>query len=125
MIYGIGIDIVAVHRMQENIEQYAERFARKILDEEEMLEYSTAMQPAHYLAKHFAAKEALVKALGTGFRDGINLRDIHIQHAPSGRPEIRYNGKIAETISANGVAACHLTVSDEKEYACACVILEK
>ena len=125
MIHGIGIDIVAIHRMQENIEQYGEQFAKKILCDKEMLEYSKTMKQAHFLAKHFAAKEALTKALGTGFRNGISLKDINIEHTPSGQPVCQYNTKISDFMSEKGIVSCHLSISDENDYACACVILEK
>lgn len=125
MIFGIGVDIVAIYRIQEIIEQYNERFLQKILCEKEMLEFNNVPNQAHYLAKHFAAKEAFVKALGTGFRNGINLKDIYIEHETDGRPVLRFDNKISEKITANGISSCHLSLSDEKEYACAFVILEK
>lgn len=125
MIYGIGIDIVAVKRMQGNIEKYKEQFARKILGDKEMNEYSNSLNSASYLAKRFAAKEALVKALGTGFRNGIYFKDIQIEHSRGGKPEFHYYGKVLDLISSNGILTSHLSLADEQEYACACVILEK
>ncbi|MGH8120830.1 MAG: holo-ACP synthase, partial [Gammaproteobacteria bacterium] len=70
MIYGVGIDLVTVRRMQENIDRYGSRFAGKILHPDEMQEFRTAARPAGFLARRFAAKEALAKALGTGFSNG-------------------------------------------------------
>lgn len=125
MIYGIGIDIVAVSRMRENIDQYGDRFAGKILNEQELGEYASASSPAHFLAKRFAAKEALTKAMGTGFRDGISFMNISIQNEISGQPTIVCNGKTEEIMSALGIVSCHLSLSDERDYACACVVLEK
>ena len=125
MIFGIGVDIVKVHRMQKNIEQYNERFAHKILCEKEMLEYNNISNPAHYLAKHFAAKEAFVKALGSGFRNGISLRDIGIEHEENGRPVFHFDNKIIDQLTSNSIISSHLSLSDENEYACAFVILEK
>lgn len=125
MIFGIGVDIVEICRMQENIEQYRERFAQKILCENEMTEYNHTSYPAHFLAKHFAAKEAFVKALGTGFSNGINLKDIHVNHESDGRPVFRFSDKLFKKITTNGISSCHLSLSDEKEYACAFVVLEK
>ena len=125
MIYGIGIDIVAIHRINENIEQYDERFAEKILSDKEMEAYRKTHNPVNFLAKHFAAKEAFVKALGTGFRNGINLKSIQIEHLESGQPVFQYNEKLSEVMHTNGIISCHISLSDEQEYACACVILEK
>ncbi|HEX22459.1 MAG TPA: holo-[acyl-carrier-protein] synthase, partial [Chromatiales bacterium] len=68
MIYGIGTDIVGVSRLQTNLDRYGERFAARILAESEMAAFRQTQSQAHFLAKRFAAKEALVKALGTGFR---------------------------------------------------------
>lgn len=125
MIHGIGIDIVAVSRMQENIVQYGERFAGKILSESELVEYATTGNPAHYLAKRFAAKEALTKALGTGFSNGVSLKDITIRNETSGQPRIFCAGNVEQIMSDLGIIHCHLSLSDEQDYACACVVLEK
>ena len=125
MIYGIGIDLVAITRMHDNLERYGGRFANRILSSEEMHEYAAAFSPAQFLAKHFAAKEALVKALGTGFRDGVSLKDISINHGLMGQPRINCTGRLSEIMQTNDITSSHLTLSDEKDYACACVILEK
>ena len=125
MIHGIGIDIVAVSRMRENIDQYGDRFAGKILSEQDLVEYASVSSPAHYLAKRFAAKEALTKALGTGFRDGISLKNIRIRNETTGKPGIICVGRADEIMSSLGIVSCHLSLSDERDYACACVVLEK
>lgn len=125
MIHGIGIDIVAVSRMQDNIAQYGERFAGKILSESELVEYAATGNPAHYLAKRFAAKEALTKALGTGFSNGVSLKDITIRNEVSGQPRIFCAGNVEQIMSDLGIIHCHLSLSDEQDYACACVVLEK
>ena len=125
MIHGVGVDIVAISRMRDNINQYGNRFASKILSERELKEFECVSSPANYLAKRFAAKEALTKALGTGFRNGITLKNISVHHETSGQPRIICDGKLEEIMSAMGIVSCHLSLSDEKEYACACVVLEK
>jgi holo-[acyl-carrier protein] synthase len=125
VIHGIGIDIVAVSRMQDNIDQHGNRFANKILCDQELIEYESVSTPAQYLAKRFAAKEALTKALGTGFRDGISLKNIRIRNETTGKPGIICDGKAEEIMSSLGIISCHLSLSDERDYACACVVLEK
>jgi len=125
MIYGMGLDLVTVRRMQDNIDRYGARFAGKILTAAEMHEYHMAVRPAGFLARRFAAKEALAKALGTGFSKGITLKSISIHHAADGRPIIMCTGKILDIMTSRGISSSHLTITDEKEYACACVILEK
>lgn len=124
MIYGIGIDMVAIQRMQENIDKYGNRFAGRILCQREFVEYTDTSGKARYLAKHFAAKEALAKAIGTGFSNGVSLRDICVNHLSSGQPQIQLEGKITDLLSVNGITSCFLTLSDENEYAVACVVLE-
>ena len=124
MIYGIGIDMVAIQRMQENINKYGSRFANRVLCKRELVEYTGTPGKASYLAKHFAAKEALAKAIGTGFRNGVRLRDICVNHLSSGQPQIQFDGKITDILSVNGITSCFLTLSDENEYAIACVVLE-
>jgi len=124
VIYGIGIDMVAIHRMQENINKYGARFANKVLCNNELAEYAKTSRKASYLAKHFAAKEALAKAIGTGFRNGVKLSDICVNHLSSGQPQIQCAGKITDILSIKGITSCLLTLSDENEYAIACVVLE-
>lgn len=124
MIYGIGIDMVAIYRMQENINKYGSRFADRVLCESELVEYSQSSGKASYLAKHFAAKEALAKAIGSGFRNGVKLKDICVNHLSSGQPQMQFQGKITDMLSANGITSCFLTLSDENDYAIACVVLE-
>ena len=125
MIHGIGIDMVNIRRMQDNLDRFGARFADKILSASEMLEYCNVKKPASYLARRFAAKEALAKALGTGFSNGVTLKNISVIHGLEGKPSLRCTGKMLEVMSARGISGSHLTITDEKEYACACVILEK
>lgn len=122
MIYGIGTDIVRVARMADNIARHGERFARKLLAEEELVDYANAPDPARFLAKRFAAKEAVVKAIGTGFRDGISLRHIAVRHDVLGKPLLYCSDRLAEVMLARGVGEGHLSLSDEQDYALAFVV---
>ncbi|MEJ2552837.1 MAG: holo-ACP synthase [Gammaproteobacteria bacterium] len=124
MILGIGTDIVGVARMRAVLARHGERFARRILAAAEFEEYLADKRPAYFLAKHFAAKEALVKALGTGFRDGIRLSDIRVTHDHLGKPGLRYDGNTAALLRQMGISCSHISLADEHDYAVAFVILE-
>jgi holo-[acyl-carrier protein] synthase len=124
MILGIGTDIVGVARMQASLDRHGERFARRILAPAELEEFLADKRPAHFLAKRFAAKEALVKALGTGFRDGIKLSDIRVTHDGLGKPGLDCSGKTALLLRKMGVSLSHISLADEYDYAVAFVILD-
>lgn len=124
MIFGIGTDIVRISRMAENLDRYGERFAARILTEAEMAVFTGSAQQAQFLAKRFAAKEAAAKALGTGFRDGLSLRDISVSNDILGKPELMFSQRAQQNLEKQGVGSAHLSLSDEREYAIAYVILE-
>jgi holo-[acyl-carrier protein] synthase len=123
MIYGIGTDIVHVARMQQNLDKFGERFAARILTEQELADYSHAARPAHFLAKRFAAKEATAKAMGTGFRNGLSLRHIEVGHDTHGKPLLILTGQAEALASQCGICESHLSLADENEYAVAFVTL--
>lgn len=125
MIYGIGTDLVRVQRLGESLARHGERFARRILAESEWEAFSTSLQQAHFLAKRFAAKEATAKALGTGFRDGLSLKDIAVGHDDLGKPILVFSAKLQAQLQAKGIGDAHLSLSDEQDYAQAFVILQK
>ena len=123
MIHGIGTDIVAINRIQAGLDRHGDKFARRILAEQEMAGFASSASPAHYLAKRFAAKEAAVKALGTGFRDGISLGHISVGKDEKGKPILQFSGRAEELGCSLGVGEAHLSLADEKEYAVAFVTL--
>jgi len=125
MIFGIGTDIVRIARMKENIDKFGDKFAERILSEEELKEYHDYSEPSRLLAKRFAAKEAASKALGTGFRKGITLKQIFITHDDLGKPLLNFSGAAKEFLNSNGVIESHVSISDEQEYAVAYVTLVK
>ena len=88
MILGIGTDIVEVERITHAIKRHGARFAQRILTDTEYAIFVTHHRPSHFLAKRFAAKEAIVKALGTGFLRGINWRTIEVKNTEFGKPII-------------------------------------
>lgn len=124
MIIGIGSDIARVARFETALERHGERFARRLLGEVEQEVFAGHAHPAAFLAKRFAGKEAFVKALGLGFRRGIEWGDIQVLNDALGKPLLHLDGRAAEQAQLAGVQHSHVTLSDEAEYAVAFVILE-
>jgi len=122
-IFGIGTDIVQVERMAANLQRFGERFARRILTDNEQRDFASTNRQAHFLAKRFAAKEAVSKALGIGISQGLSLRQIGVGHDATGRPQLEYSGQAAEYCREQGISASHISLADEREYAIAFVTL--
>lgn len=122
-IFGIGTDIVEVERIRENLERFGDRFAGRILSAGEFDEFCRNARPQHFLARRFAVKEAVAKAFGTGFRDGLRLRDIELHHNELGRPELGYTGVARILCRQFKISSSHVSVSDERRYAVAFVTL--
>lgn len=123
MIFGVGTDIVEIDRIAKSIDA-SSKFAARILSEFEYQEYAKSKHPAAYLAKKFAAKEALVKAMGTGIGHGISWQMAQIEHDDKGKPYFKVTAAIAEFFERHDVRSCHLSISDERHYASAFVVLE-
>ena len=119
MIFGIGTDIVRVERMEKNLKRFGDRFARRLLTDSELEDFATA----HFLAKRFAAKEAAAKAMGIGFRGGLNLRHIGVGHDTRGKPQLEFNGYAEAFIREHGINAVHVSLADEADHAVAFVTL--
>ncbi|MDQ7050043.1 MAG: holo-ACP synthase [Enterobacterales bacterium] len=124
-IFGVGIDIVEIDRIQTSLNKYGDKFAKKILHSAEFEIFSKHKFPVKYLAKRFAAKEAFVKALGTGFVKNVTMPHIQIVNQISGQPQIMLHKETKELINQYELQQIHLSISDEKRYAIAQVILEK
>lgn len=126
MIHGIGTDIVRVARMQNDLEKFGERFADRILADDEKTEFvriEDVALKARFLAKRFAAKEAAAKALGTGFRDGLGLKHIAVTHDALGKPILAWHGPATELVQRLKIGAGFISIADEQEYAVAYVVL--
>ncbi|OOC10779.1 MULTISPECIES: holo-ACP synthase [Thioalkalivibrio] len=124
MILGIGTDLVQVARMQALWTRHGERFAERILHPVERADLP-AQDPAGFLARRFAAKEALSKALGCGVGAGMALVDAGVTHDARGRPEFVLEGRARATAERLGAGPVHLSISDERDYAQAFVIIER
>ncbi|TAG46377.1 MAG: holo-ACP synthase [Betaproteobacteria bacterium] len=124
MIYGIGTDIVAVARIQSVLLRHGERFARRILSDDEMEQLGMASAPANWLAKRWAAKEAFAKATGLGMRAPLHFAGIAVHNDALGKPAFKLADEINEWMHRQGITSAHLSVSDERDFALAFVVLE-
>lgn len=125
MIYGIGTDIVSVERMAASLARFGESFARRLLAEDEIAGFLAAPHRERFLAKRFAAKEALSKAAGTGLRHPLTPKNIGVTHDALGKPGFRFSDEADRWLEERGIRACHLSISDERHTACAFVVLEE
>lgn len=132
MIVGIGCDLANINRFEKALAKFGGRFVNRAFSEREKAELArrerlSPKEHACAAAKRFAAKEACTKALGTGFRDGIFMRDIEIVHQPSGKPELYLqNGarQRLEEICGGAAFKIHVTMTDDYPWAQAFVIIE-
>lgn len=124
MIAGIGVDLATVSRVAKIHKRFGDRFARRILHPAEWNAYTNHEFPERFLAKRFAVKEAAVKALGTGERTGVLLKDFYIQHDDLGKPLLHVSGKAQQRCEAQGIEHFWVSLSDEGDTVAAFVILE-
>lgn len=122
MIYGIGIDLVKIQRMKEAVEKWGEKFLERIFTESEITYCYERKEPYLSLSVRFAAKEALIKAIGSEIP--VSLTDIEILNYENGRPSIKVKDKLEEFFNEKGIKNYHLSLSHEKEFGIACVVLE-
>ncbi|MGC8493538.1 MAG: holo-ACP synthase [Syntrophobacteraceae bacterium] len=123
-IYGVGIDIVVVARLEKSLERFGARFESRVFTDFE-LEYCSARKGrTACLAMRFAAKEAFVKAMGLGMRKPLLWRDIEVRPDALGKPEIALSPRALDYCAEKGVRFWHLSLTDEGEYAAAVVVTE-
>ncbi len=125
MIYGIGTDMVAIKRIEALYKKYGQAFAERILHQAELMEWQTAAQPVNFLAKRFAAKEAFAKAVGTGVRGAVTLRNVGVGHDLAGRPEYVYAPVLQAWLDEQDIRIVHLSMSDENDQVVAFAVAEK
>ena len=125
MIKGIGIDLIDNSRIQVLYEKYGQVFAQKILSEAEIIEFKKSRSPVSYLAKHFASKEALSKALGTGlYRRGIFPANLTVDHDDAGKPFFIKNASLLEVLKSISASNIFLSISDTNSHSTAIVLVE-
>ncbi len=125
MIFGIGTDILDQARVERTWQRFGEHFARRLLLDEELALFRKAKRPVRFLAMRFAAKEAVVKALGTGFANGIWVRDVGMLPNALGQPQVVYSARGRALCDRLGVGEGHLTLSDEAGLIVAVAVLLK
>ncbi|OQX36857.1 MAG: holo-ACP synthase [Oceanospirillales bacterium LUC14_002_19_P2] len=124
MIAGIGTDIVDIRRIQQVLERQGDQFVRRILTESEYAVFIGRGSHASYMATRFAVKEAAAKALGTGIGK-VSFQDIEITNSEQGAPSLVFHGSAKQLSEQLAISAHHVTISDEKDYAVAFVVLER
>ena len=124
MIIGLGMDIVSVERIEAMLSEHGERSKERIFSEEERAYCEALPHAALHYAARFAAKEAFVKALGTGFDQGIQWRDVAVSNAPGGKPCLIITGKALEVMQALGATQVHVSLTHDPIHAAAVVVLE-
>lgn len=124
MIIGIGVDIAETIRFEKLYARFGDRVARRLLTDYEISEFNKRNRPASYLATRFAAKEAAAKALGTGFGEEVGYKSIEIGNDHNGKPHLRFFRRATILIEQKQVTNVLVSISDEKHYVVAMVVLE-
>ena len=123
MIVGVGVDIVEVSRIDRSVKRWGAKFAQRFFSEREVKMFVHRMEEPGLLARQFAAKEAVSKALGTGMKR-IGFRDITVTRNEAGAPLVELSGNASTRAAAMGVENIHISISDERDYAIAYAVAE-
>ncbi|HEX7081908.1 MAG TPA: holo-ACP synthase [Gammaproteobacteria bacterium] len=123
MIFGIGTDIVKLERVERTVARFGDAFARRVLMDEEYQLFARTKHPARFLAMRFAAKEAVVKAMGTGFANGMWVRDVGTVPDRLGQPQVIYSPRGRAMCEKLGIGAGYLTLTDEAGLVLAVAVL--
>jgi holo-[acyl-carrier protein] synthase len=124
VIVGIGVDIAETARVEKLIAKYGQQFARRILTADELLEFDRRKHSSSYLATRFAAKEAVAKALGTGIGEQFGFHSIQVDNDAQGKPLLRFMDSAVDLIAGLNINNAMISLSDEKHYVVAMVVLE-
>ena len=123
MIFGIGTDVLEVARVERVHQRFGEHFVRRLLLPEELAQLAGTRRPVRFLAMRFAAKEAIVKAMGTGFAHGVWIRDVGMVQNRWGKPEVVYSARGLRMCERLGIGAGHITLTDEAGLVVAVAVL--
>jgi holo-[acyl-carrier protein] synthase len=123
MIYGIGVDVLEAARIKKSLERFGEHFIERLLMPAERAQLALTKRPERFIAMRFAAKEAIVKAMGTGFGHGVWIRDVGVVQNTWGKPEVVFSER-GEVVRRNlGVGEGHVTLTDEAGLIVAVAVL--
>ncbi len=125
MIFGVGTDIVELVRIEETWQRFGERFVDRLLMPEERVLFEKTRQPARFLAMRFAGKEAAVKAMGTGFRHGMWIRDVGVLNNAWGRPYLIFSERGRRTCERLGIGEGHVSLTDDAGLVVAFAVVMK
>ena len=124
MIFGIGVDVLEAARVKKLYDKYGDHFVERLLMPAERAQLSKTKRTERFLAMRFAAKEAIVKAMGTGFAHGMWIRDVGVVQNAWGRPEVVYSARGEKVRRQLGIGAGHVTLTDEAGLIVAVAVLE-
>lgn len=125
MIFGIGVDVLEVKRIGETLERFGERFIDRLLMPQEQAQLARTQRRVRFIAMRFAAKEAIVKAMGTGFAHGVWIRDVGVVQNAWGKPEVVFSQRGERVRKGLGVGEGHVTLTDEAGLVVAVAVLMK
>lgn len=124
MIIGVGVDLVRIARIRQAIERWQDRFLERVFTPDELAYARRRRDPAEHLAARFAAKEAALKALGTGLSMGVRWREMEVRRERGEPPRLTLTGRTAALGAARGVRTLHVSLTHDGEYAMAQVLAE-
>lgn len=123
MIFGIGVDVLELERVHRTLERFGARFTNHLLMPQEREQLARTRRPERFIAMRFAAKEAIVKAMGTGFAHGMWIRDVGVVQNSWGKPEVVFSARGEQVRRALGVGDAHVTLTDEAGLVVAVAVL--
>lgn len=123
MIFGIGIDVLEAQRMHDTYERFGVRIVEHLLLPQERAQFEATRRPERFLGMRFAAKEAIVKAMGTGFAHGMWIRDVGVVQNAWGRPDVVFSRRGERVRRRLGIGEAHVTLTDEAGLIVAVAVL--
>ena len=123
MIFGIGVDVLEVRRIAATLERFGEHFTERLLMPQERAQLGETRRPERFIAMRFAAKEAIVKAMGTGFAHGVWIRDVGVVQNRWGKPEVVFSARGESVRRGLGIGEGHVTLTDEAGLVVAVAVL--